>query len=245
MSQQFNFGSGDLILIPNTTLATPVPFNALQDFELDFKFDKKTLHGQKQFPLAVARGKGSITGKFKDASVNGGMFNSTFFGDTSAVGQFILAVKEAGSVPAATTYTITVSNSATFVLDCGVIDAATGSSFVKVASSPAAGEYSEAAGVYTFAEADASTDVAISYTYTTTSGGTTTTLTNKLMGAAPQFKAIYSTEYDGKKFTVQLNACQSDDLKMSAKNDDFMIPEISFEAFADAAGNLGIVSLVG
>jgi hypothetical protein len=243
-----NFGSGDLVLIPNTTNPTPVMFNALQDISVDIKFDKKVLHGQKQFPIAVARGKGSIDIKFKDAEVNGAMFNSVFFGDTASVGQLILAVKETGTIPAASTYTITVDNDATFVLDCGVhyFDSAANTikAWTRVASAPAAGEYSVAAGVYTFAVADANKTVLISYTYTTTSGGTTTTLTNKNMGSAPQFKAIYSTSFEGKRFTIQLNACQSDDLKLAAKNEDYMIPEITASAFADAAGNVGIVSLV-
>lgn len=243
-----NFGSGDLVLIPNSTNPTPVMFNALQDMSIDIKFDKKMLHGQRQFPLAVARGKGSIDIKFKDAEVNGAMFNSVFFGDTPSVGQLILAIKEAGTVPADTAYTVTVSNSATFVLDCGVFyfNSSTNAltAFKRVANAPATGEYSVAAGVYTFAAADASKSVLISYTYSTTTGGTTTTLTNKNMGTAVQFKAIYSTEFEGKRFTIQLNACQSDDLKLAAKNEDFLIPEISASAFADAAGNVGIVSLV-
>lgn len=243
---QYSFGAGNLILIPlASATSTPVQFNALQDFSVDFKFDKKTLHGQSQFPLAVARGKGSIEGKFKDASVNGGVFNSVFFGDTGAVGQLLMAAKEAGTVPASTSYIVTVANSATFDTDGGVLHAATGLPFTKVASAPASGEYSVAAGVYTFAAADANAAVLISYVYTSATGGTKTAITNKLMGAAPKFKVLYSTLFDGKAVTIQLNSCQSDDMKLAAKNDDFTIPELSFSAFADAAGNVGIVSLVG
>lgn len=242
-SEQINFGSGNLILIPSTANSTPVQFNSLQDFELDIKFDEKTLHGQKQFPIDVARSKGSITGKFSNAGVNGGMFNSSFFGDTAVTGQLLLASQEAAT-PALESgggYAVTVSNSATFDTDCGVAVVSTGLPLTKVASSPATGEYSVSAGVYTFSSA---APVVISYTYTSASGGNKTTLTNKLMGAAPTFKAVYQCDYNGKKLLVQLNECRSNDLKMAFKNEDYMIPEINFSAFADASDNVGIISLV-
>ncbi|MBI3446188.1 MAG: hypothetical protein HY055_12715 [Magnetospirillum sp.] len=54
----YGFGAGDAFLVPNTgNDLTPVRFN-LQDFQFDIKFDTKTLHGRKSFPLKVARGKG-------------------------------------------------------------------------------------------------------------------------------------------------------------------------------------------
>ncbi|MFD2234823.1 hypothetical protein [Phaeospirillum tilakii] len=242
---QYSFGSGNLILVPlASAVSTPVSFNALQDMSLDFKFDKKTLHGQKQFPLAVARGKGSIEGKFKDASVNSALFNSVFFGDVGAPGQLLAAINEAGAIPSSTAYTITVANAAAFSTDGGVRYADTGAPFTKVAAAPTAGQYSvSAAGVYTFAAADAGKGVVLSYTYTATTGGVVTTITNKDMGSAPLFKAIYTTAYQSKRLTIQLNSCMVDDLKLSAKNDDYSIPEMSFSAFADAAGNVGIVSV--
>jgi len=307
---QYSFGSGNLILVPLASAAsTPVAFKALQDMSLDFKFDKKVLHGQKQFPLAVARGKGSVEGKFKDASVNSALFNSVFFGDTGATGQLLAAINEAGVIPAAVTLTtsaatasgssltftattgvvdgvtvtgtniaagttvlshtstgvvlsqavsgnvssgatitfgpsILVANSATFATDGGVSNAATGQPLTKVASAPTIGQYSvSATGTYTFAAADAANAVVFSYTYTATTGGVVTTITNKDMGAAPLFKTIYTTAYQNKRLTIQLNSCQVDDLKLSAKNDDFAIPEMSFSAFADSAGNIGIVSV--
>lgn len=240
----FNFGSGTLILIPATTNATPIQCQHLQDFELDFKFDEKDLHGSSQFPIANARGKGSIEGKFKEPSFNGALFNETFFGDTGTAGQLLMAVKEAGTVPASVSYEITVSNSANFDTDCGVIYADNGIALKKVASAPAVGEYSVAAGVYTFAAADASADVLITYAYTAASGGTVTEWTNKTMGDAPKFKVIFSSEYEGNQLTIQLNSCKSNDLKMAPSNEDFTIPEFSFKAFADAANKIGKISLV-
>jgi hypothetical protein len=244
----YNFGSGDLILIPIIANATPTPIfcQSLQDFELDFKFDEKDLHGSKQFPIANARGKGSIEGKFKEPSFNGALFNETFFGDTPATGQLLLATKEAGTVGEGTTgaYTITVDHAADFDTDCGVLYADTGKALKKVAESPSAGEYAVAAGEYTFAEADDDKDVLITYAYTSTTGGTVTEWTNKAMGAAPKFKAIYSSVYEDNHLTIQLNVCKSNDLKLAPSNEDFTVPEISFKAFADASDKIGKISLV-
>lgn len=240
----YSFGAGDLVLIPTASaIATPVQFNSLQEFSIDFKFDDKTLHGQNQFALDTARSKGTVEGKFKNASVRGALFNSIFFGDTASTGQVVFAPNEAGAVPADSTYTVEVANHATFQTDCGVIRVSDGQPLTKMASASATGQYSVAAGVYTFAAADASMEVMISYTYTTTGTGNTTTLSNKLMGVSPKFKVIYSNvDREGRPIFIQLNSCQSSDMKLATKNEDYTIPEFSFKAMVDAAGNLGITS---
>lgn len=240
----YNFGSGDAFLIPNVPNPTSVPCD-LQEFQLDFKFDKKTLHGKQQFPIAVARSKGSIEGSLKNTSVTGGLFNQVFFGDAAQTGAYILATKEAARIPSVTPFTSDAANKTGFVLDCGIIDAETGASFTRVASNPSGGEYAVTDGTYTFAEADKGRDILLSYTYETATGGTTTIITNKNMGTAPQFKLVYMTEYESRKFIIQLNACSSADLKLAAKNEDWLIPEIKFDAFADRAGSVGIISLAG
>jgi hypothetical protein len=62
-------------------------------------------------------------------------------------------------------YAITVDNSAEFELDCGVTYAG-GAALVAVASGPAPGQYSVAAGEYTFNAADAGAEVVITYAFT-------------------------------------------------------------------------------
>ena len=70
---------------------------------------------------------------------------------------------QAATVPASPgPYTITVANAATFSVDVGVAYAS-GAPLVAVASAPAHGQYSVAAGVYTFNAADAGASVTITY----------------------------------------------------------------------------------
>jgi hypothetical protein len=71
--------------------------------------------------------------------------------------------KENATVPATSAYTITVTNT-TGWNDGGVYDVTATRMMTKVSSSPAAGQYSCASGIYTFNSADASHSVIITYT---------------------------------------------------------------------------------
>ena len=49
----------------------PRQFGVLQDIQIDFDWTDKELYGQLQFPVAIARGQGKITGKAKFAQILG------------------------------------------------------------------------------------------------------------------------------------------------------------------------------
>jgi hypothetical protein len=114
---------------------------------VDFPFSNKPLFGSYQSPVAIGRGTAKPAWKAKFAQLSGRVLNSLFFGQTKATGQVLVAEDEAGSIAAGS---VTVANSANFVDDLGVRYSATGLAFVRVASAPAVGQYSVAAGVYTF-----------------------------------------------------------------------------------------------
>lgn len=241
---QYSFGSGVLFgTRTDVANSTPIRFGALQDVAIDFTFTLKELHGQYQFPLAVGRGTGKISGKAKFAQINGLTLNSLFFGQSLATGQTLTSLTEAQSVPASTPFTVSVANSATFAGDLGIAYAATGLPLTKVASAPIQGQYAVSAGVYTFAAADAGAAVLISYTYTQASAGTTASISNQLMGSAPTFQANFFEVFNGKQVNLQLNQCVGQKLTLSTKQEDFTIPEFDFMAFADAAGNIGKISV--
>jgi hypothetical protein len=241
---QYSFGSGVLFgTRTDVANSTPIRFGALQDVAIDFTFTLKELHGQYQFPLAVGRGTGKISGKAKFAQINGLTLNSLFFGQSQATGQTLTSLTEAQSVPASTPFTVSVANAATYAGDLGVVYAATGLPLTKVASAPIQGQYSVSAGVYTFAAADAGAALLISYTYTQASAGTTATISNQLLGSAPAFQANFYEVFNGKQVNLQLNQCVAQKLTLSTKQEDFTIPEFDFMAFADAAGNIGKISV--
>ena len=239
----FNFASGSLFAV-RTDIAngTPVKFGVLQKVDLKFAGTNKELFGQNQFPQDVARGPIKVTGKATSAQIFSSYFD-LFFGQgvTTSAG-LLAAVGEAHSVPASSAYTITVTQSATFTQDLGVIYAATGIPLQVVASGPAAGQYSVSAGVYTFSSSDASAAVAISYEYT----GTTTKeliLNNQLMGTTPTFLMVLATTYKNNVFNVHLNQCVSESLSFPVGNQEYSIPEMDFEAYTDAANVLGKITM--
>ena len=246
----YEFGSGNLWAIPTISLAgalvtvpTPIPFGALQDVSVDMSFNIKELHGQFQFPLAVARDTGKITAKAKAARITASLFNQVF-GETISTAETKIAFQEAGAVPASSTYTVTVANSATWALDLGVTYAATGLPLTRGATATGIGVYSCAAGVYTFSSADASANVKISYTYTASAApGAKFTINNQMLGLTPFFKVVLNQTYQGKNLSLTLNRGMASKLTFATKLEDFTVPELDLSFMADDSNVIGEVSV--
>lgn len=243
----FLFGAGQLFATPltdasGTAIATPTPIliGTLQNVDLDINGEVKELFGQNQFAAAIGRGKVKITGKAKFASIFALQFNNVFFGQTLTSGLIGLTSDTVGAAIPTTPYQITptVPSSGTWTADLGVLDS-TGKPMTRVTSAPATGQYSVAAGVYTFASADTTKVVYISYRYTATvTGAQKQTIVNQPMGYAPTFVADLQASYNGKQLNVRLRQCVGTKLALGLKNDDFTIPDFEFSAFADSAGNV-------
>lgn len=235
--QYENFGSGILVATPvGVANPTPVPFAVLQDVHLDLSGTTKVLHGQNQLPVAAARGELKMSLKAKFGRISGPIYNNLFFGVTQATGTTKLATNEAQSVPGVSTYTITVTNSATWVEDFGVLDSLTGIPMDRVASAPTTGQYSVAAGVYTFAAADANKAVLINYSYTDAVNGSTISVGNPMQGVQPVFSCILQRSYNGIGERFKLWSCIAGKLSLPTKMADFGISEFDAECFADSAG---------
>lgn len=231
---------------------TPVKIGAFQDISFDFSFDTKTLYGSNQFPIAVGRGKGKVSGKAKFGQVNGALLNSLVFGQTLNSGTQTIDYNDnsAGLAIPATPFTITIAppTTGTYAKDLGVRNAATAMPMTRVASAPTAGQYSvnEATGVYTFSSADnvAAVKVQIDYQYTATvAGSTSSTVMNVPMGYAPTFGIDVYMPYNGKNAIFTFPNCISTKLGLATKLEDFALPEIDIEAFANASGQVVTYSL--
>jgi hypothetical protein len=241
------FGSGILIATPAGTNQTPVQFGTLQDVSVDFSFSTKNLMGQYQFPIAIGRGEAKISGKAKFANIDGAVMSSIFFGNTKTAGQKLWSYNEAATIPGVTPWQVTVANGATFDADLGVTYASSGLSLTRVATVTAVGQYSvnTTTGVYTFGTADASKAVLISYSYTQATVGSKSIIGNNLMGVAPTFQIdFYQTNPNvaGAQWALRLYSCLASKLSIASKNSDFTIPELDFEAFANAANAVGEVN---
>ena len=235
----YSFGSGVLIGtrsdIPN---ATPLNFGFVQEVTIDKSAGVKELYGQFQRPIAIARGTIKTTGKAKVARISGLAFANLYYGLTPVAGQVATSFAEAGAVPATSPYNVSVVNAASFVDDEGVTYAATGLPLTKVVSTPSAGQYGVADGVYSFNAADEGKAVLITYTYTISGTGQKFTVANQLIGTTPTFQALFYTTFQGQAVTLQLNNCTSSKLSFGTKLEDFVIPEFDFSCFADTSGNV-------
>lgn len=247
---QTNFGAGVLVGIPSGPNPTPRLFAALQDVSIDVSFDMKQLYGQHQFALEQFRGKGKIEIKATGGRIDPLLFNDLFFGGSSASGETLsTGTGEVSAIPAATTYTVTVANAATFATDLGVLNLTTGKFMSRVASAPTTGQYSVASGVYTFSSADANTPIKTYYTYGSTTTGTTVTYANPIMGSGPIFKLIQvmkSANVGGvKSQAFTFNAVQSSKLSLPLKLDDVSLPKFDMTAQDDGSGNLCSFTVTG
>ena len=228
---------------------TPFNIGYVNELSMDWGFDTKQLKGQFQFPLLVARGTAKTSGKMKAATASGRALNTFIYGGTWTVGtQYGLTQTTATAIPA-TPFQITPAppNSGSWYGDCGVVNSATGEPLELVSGTPTAGQYAVSAGVYTFSSADnvsgVSVKISIAYTWTTGSSGQYQTITNQLIGTTPTFNLKYSTILYGAEYYVELFACVAGKSSIANKIDDFAMPEYDFEFFANAAQQIGIVSL--
>lgn len=247
---QFLFGSGSLYATPLVDAAgnavtnpTPVKFLACQDISADISFDLKQLYGQNQFPLAVARGKAKVSVKAKYGQVNGSHFNNAFFGQTLATGQESYVQDLTGAAIPATPFIITPTppGAGVWAADMGVRNAS-GIPMTRVAAAPSTGQYAVTAGAYTFAAADTGLTVYIDYRYTLTSGKKIS-IGNQLLGSTPTVSLDIVVPYAGKQLTVRFPQAISGKMALATKLDDFTIPEIDFDVFADVNNNVGTISL--
>lgn len=234
------FGAGRFLGFNNVTNPTPLRAILPQDMSIDFKRGTKSLFGANQFAAAVAAGEMTITGKVSMGATNARIFTDLMFSDAGVTGQILQADKEAGTIPT-TPFQVTVTNSASWTTDLGVTKT-DGTIFTRVASAPTTGQYSVAAGVYTFAAADTTIAVLISYLYTAAGVGEKVTLANPLQGPASAFTAVMVFPYGTAQDVLTLNNAIASDSGIAAKIGDFTKPTLAFECATDVNDSLGTFS---
>ena len=234
----FVFGSGVLIGTPQG--GSPINFGMAQEISLNISASSKSLYGQNAFPLAIGLGTRKMTGKAKLARISGQALGSLFFGVSPSTGGAQTQYGEATSAPSASPYTYTTTYHTTFASDQGVVYAASGLPLKQVSSNPSAGQYAVSAGVYTFASGDAGAAVLISYVYSVATGSESIIVTSNLIGPAVNFSAnLFAADpTTGRQFSMTLYNCVADKLSFGSKLEDFMIPELDFQCYANAAGQV-------
>jgi hypothetical protein len=249
---QLSFGPGVMYGERTDTTGSgigPRQFGLMQDVDITFSFSSKELYGQEQFPAALARGQGKVTGKAKLARINVRLYSDIFFGLTAATGSDTVAQYEAGTIPASPPFQVVAANNAQFSRDLGVFYAASGDSFNRVTTPSNAGEYTvnPSSGVYTFAAPDASQAVRISYEYHVPASGYQIVGTNQVQGTTPYFACwIFQKVSPGAPGTgaqslpweLFLPACHSNSLSIPTTQDNWTMNAFDFSAFAGPDGTV-------
>lgn len=239
------FGAGRMFAALNSAAApTPIRMGVVQDMSLTFKRGVKTLSGENQLADAIASGELDVSGKVTMGTTSARILADLLFSASTAVGQNYEADNEVGAIPGSTTYVVTVTNAANFIADLGVFNTTTGKRMTAVASSPGVGQYTVAAGVYTFSATDHGAGVKISYVWYNSGIGETVTLANTKQGNVGGFTGNFVFPWQDWSGTeeqdlITLNWMLVTDHELSTKTGDFGKPTLGFMAGCDNSGNLG------
>lgn len=227
-----HFGIGYLAGIPAGANPTPIQFGLVKDISVDFSANLVKERGQWQHVVAVGRGAVDVTGKCGSVSIFAGSLGQ-LLGVTPTTGSVLGVPGEVGTIPG-TPYQITVTNSANWIRDDGVLDLTTGLWMTRVASGPTTGQYSVAAGVYTFAAADTTHKVAIAYGYTAAAAGKTVAVVNTNCTIATGIQmSVYGPVVGGKVLGVRFYSTFFPKLSLALKPEDFTAQNVEWFAAED------------
>jgi len=236
------FGPG-ILICSRTDITVPAPVNVgfAQEFSIEAAGTTKQLFGQKQWPLAVARGTIKGTGKFKAATISGLAWSALFYGITASTSNMVAWTIGSTFTTSTSVTTLQVGSTTTFDTDLGITYAASGLPLQRVSTgSEATGKYSLTTGtpgLYNFAAGDQGVAIKVTYTATTTTGQSLL-VTNQLIGSTPTFQLDYYTNFNqpaAKPFVVRIYSSVAAKHMMAFKLEDFMIPEFDFDLFANAS----------
>lgn len=248
----YQFGISNIWVNPVSgnlaTNPTPHHVGTVDSASIDISQSIVKLVGQNQWPDDIAPGDKAGTGKIILGQIEIDLFNQILFADTSAAGIENMNIQTA-NIPASTPFTINVANAAQFNTDFGVEFATTSGTgiakqhFKRVASGPTGGQYTVSTGLYTFSSTDNNASVTISYTSNVAATGNTLTANQQVMGYGPTFELFIAEQYtqasSGSNFSsIHLFACKVSKLSKALKNKDYLKPEIDFEFFANASGQV-------
>lgn len=233
------FHSGKLIAIPkNTATPTPRQLMTIQETSFDFKGDLKKLMGEGQYAVDAAIGSVEISLKCKNGQLNMRTVNELFFAKT-IVGSGEEFVENEVITVAAGTATLTAG--ALTLQDYGVTNRVTGVQYTRVASAPAAGQYVfGAAGVLTFNTTENANALLVNYVKSNTTTLESFDLTNDVAGSTVTVEAFFHKKMrDGRQFNLHFYNLIVPSLSFAAKLNDYVMPEFTMEAFANAANVVG------
>src|SRR5882672_1819110 len=158
------YSMGCLFAIPNVANPTPVPIASLKTCKVGVKQAKKVFRGNQRDIIDVGDAARDWTIEIENADFRGSAMQLVAPLGVKVAGGILPAIGEQQTIAAAA---FTVSQSAVFTEDGGVLDLTAGKFLQRVASAPAVGQYSgPVAGVYTCNATDNGHVVLATYSYT-------------------------------------------------------------------------------
>lgn len=239
---QFSFGAGTVWVIPAKAGSTPLRVRVLQSASVQFTRKSSPLMSTEQTaPLGTSVIMATIDAEY--AQFSGHLLADSMFGSTISLGTTAIAADELHTIPGSP-FQVTVANAANFSLDLGVANATNGVPLLEVPSgtTPASGQYSQAAGVYTFASAGAGASVLISYLYAVPGSGETVPISNLAAGSGVAMKTVLTTVFKGLYSVWTFNNTAVTDSAFKTSLEDFSKPTLRLSAWNDGNDALGTIA---
>jgi hypothetical protein len=239
------FGAGSFVGINNVINPTPTTFDSLQDWEVQWKRDAKSMFGRGQFAEDVCAGAATVTGKLTGGSFTGRAFGDLIIGAGTQAQMYNWAKFERQTVDNSHQIRARNHGAAKFIRDCGVRDPATNIPLLRVKNITKKNHYTvDAGGTYAFDPHRDGDDLDISYMWNgnTTGLGSILLITNQPQGKTGAFTSVASADWNGEENVVTLYSCMATDASLGTKQGDYYKPPFSFMAQCDNYGNLGSMS---
>lgn len=220
--------------------------NGLGDMEVSMKYPGKDVYGSGYYPIANVSGDRAINLSFTNNKFN--LNYLKVMGSTVATAQSVAmpVFGETHTIPATSTYTVTLTKSASAVALSETVRLADGSGtiFSRVtAGTEATGKYSIASGVLTFAAADAGKSIIVDYDATSLTANLATIKNNDTIPIVEiVHDGAFADAYAGTmRVVTRFYFCKaSGDLALNWKRADAATPKLAFSVLdARADGVLG------
>jgi hypothetical protein len=228
---------GRIYLVPSGANPDKVQLAVVKSWNFDLTQEEIELRGSGLDSLENLPVKRTVKGKLSLSDFSTNLISAVTSGTTITAGSVVGLVQSA-SVPT-TPFQVTVTQSATFLQDLGVIDLTAGKEMTEGATATGTGVYSVAAGVYTFNTADTGHAVKISYRHTAAASGKTLEVAAAEGGtAATRYELHVYGSAGGKSYGFWFPAVSIPNLSLSMSPDSYSDVSVDFSAFLSSTDKL-------
>lgn len=236
-------GIGAVTLMPQTTPATGVDIALVTGITTSTKSEDVDLLGSDLDPVDSYEGSRAITGKVElnefSAALEGAVTAGVTVTDASSTAVSYAAT--ATYVLSGTTQALTslIPAGGTFVSELAIVNLSDGKACKKVASGPAASEFSISGSTVTHAAADTGDTFFIRFRYSVATGAKQALVKQASLGTStPKYGLFYFASQGGKNVGLYYPQCRIYNLEQSFKRGAWASGSFDFKALPDASGNI-------